>query len=500
MLNDPRFSTDRPVDIAKILDCSPQYVSKIKAKIENKTLGLKKRTLTDDEMNNLANTIRERQKKNNPMNKKAIKVEAAKILRERHVFPGNTKYGKYMISDTQYRNFRAKFPLLRNRRAQKTSVERTNVDSQQVIDWPIYMTKLIKDNNIELSRIINIDETNISWDERNFKFVVDFSIGGAKVIGKSPKSHVTLIGAIKADGYPLTPLLIVKVPEKSVNHTIASGKFGLVFNQSDWVDTEIKAHYIELLNKQINKGVEPGKEMKTLLLADNHSSNLQTTVSELAKKYNIEIFTFPSNSTHLLQPLDLQIFKVFKDRLNKMVIDFNNDNASDIQSSQIPLDTLCLIIKSAYQSATCKINVLSAWKASGIDWESIKQHREANKDKQIIPLDQTSLVLPGCELPNNVCTLANNRQVGVHVTSEDSINKFKITDTKKSTRGRNPKVLNQVNLVQNFIQNVETMNLLQNSTVPGGIVQNLNPQQPQQQQQQQRQQQKQQQLLKTQKE
>ncbi|KAM9979710.1 hypothetical protein ACTFIZ_005943 [Dictyostelium cf. discoideum] len=413
MLNDPRFSTDRPVDIAKILDCSPQYVSKIKAKIENKTLGLKKRTLTDDEMNNLANTIRER---------------------ERHVFPGNTKYGKYMISDTQYRNFRAKFPLLRNRRAQKTSVERTNVDSQQEIDWPIYMTKLIKDNNIELSRIINIDETNISWDERNFKFVVDVSIGGAKVIGKSPKSHVTLIGAIKADGYPLTPLLIVKVPEKSVNHTIASGKFGLVFNQSGWVDTEIKAHYIELLNKQINKGVEPGKEMKTLLLADNHSSNLQTTVSELAKK------------------------------LNKMVIDFNNDNASDIQSSQIPLDTLCLIIESAYQSSTCKINVLSAWKASGIDWESIKQHREANKDKQIIPLDQTSLVL----LDVNCQTI----QVGVHVTSEDSINKFKITDTKKSTRGRNPKVLNQVNLVQNFIQNVETMNLLQNSTVPGGIVQN----------------------------
>ncbi|KAM9990837.1 hypothetical protein ACTFIY_006881 [Dictyostelium cf. discoideum] len=396
------------------------------------------------------------------MNKKAIKVEAAKILRERHVFPGNTKY----------ENLEPNF-LLRNRRAQKTSVERTNVNSQQVIDWPIFMTNLIKDNNIETSRIINIDETNISWDERNFKFVVDVSIGGAKVIGKSPKSHVTLIGAIKANGYPLPPLLIVKVPEKSVNHTITSGKFTLVFNQSGWVDTDIKAQYIEILNEQINKGVEPGSEKKTLLLADNHSSNLQAKVSELAKKYNIEIFTFPSNSTHLLQPLDLQIFKIFKDRLNKMVIDFNNNNDGSIQSSQIPLDTLCLIIESAYQGATCKINVLSAWKASGIDWESIQKHRDSDKNKQIIPTDQKSLFLPGSELPNNVCTLANHRQVGVHVTSEDSINKFKITDTKKSTRGRNPKVSNQVNLVQNFIQNVESMNLLQNSTVPGGIVQNV---------------------------
>ncbi|KAM9977881.1 hypothetical protein ACTFIR_011758 [Dictyostelium discoideum] len=161
-------------------------------------------------------------------------------------------------------------------------------------------------------------------------------------------------------------------------------------------------------------------------------------------------------ATHLLQPLDLQIFKIFKDRLNKMVIDFNNDNANSIQSSQIPLDTLCLIIESAYQGSTCKINVLSAWKASGIDWESIQQHRYANKDKQIIPSDQSSLVLPGSEFSNNVCTLANHRQVGVHATSEDSINKFKITDSKKSTGGRNPKVLNQVNLVQNFIQNVES--------------------------------------------
>ncbi|KAM9975462.1 hypothetical protein ACTFIW_013343 [Dictyostelium discoideum] len=204
--------------------------------------------------------------------------------------------------------------------------------------------------------------------------------------------------------------------------------------------------------------------MNTLLLVENHLSNLQAKVSEWAKKYNIEIFTFQSNSTHLLQPLDLQIFKIFKDRLNKMVIHFNNDNANSIQSSQIPLDTLCLIIKSAYQGATCKINVLSAWKASGIDWESIKQHRDA-KVKQIIPSDQSSIVLPGSEFSNNVCTLANHRQVGVHATSEDSIKKFKITDTKKSTRGKNPKVLNQVNLVQNFIQNVESMNLLQNSKI-----------------------------------
>ncbi|KAM9975772.1 hypothetical protein ACTFIW_000048 [Dictyostelium discoideum] len=88
-----------------------------------------------------------------------------------------------------------------------------------------------------------------------------------------------------------------------------------------------------------------------------------------------------------------------------------------------------------------------AWKASGIDCESIQQHRDANKDKHIIPSDQTSLVLPGSEFSNNVCTLANHRQVGLHATSEDSINKFKITDTKKSTRGRNPKVLNQMSRI-----------------------------------------------------
>ncbi|KAN0007168.1 hypothetical protein ACTFIU_005362 [Dictyostelium citrinum] len=135
------------------------------------------------------------------------------------------------------------------------------------------------------------------------------------------QSHITLIGAISADAYSFAPLIVVQ-------------EGYLALNESD---------------------VEPGKEKKTLLLADNHSSNLQSTVSELAKKHNIEILTFPSNLTLLFQ----------------LMVKFKKNQISQ---------TIGLILESAYPVSTCKLDLLSAWEAIGIDWESIKQHRDADKD------------------------------------------------------------------------------------------------------------------------
>ncbi|KAN0031357.1 hypothetical protein ACTFIV_005221 [Dictyostelium citrinum] len=59
----------------------------------------------------------------------------------------------------------------------------------------------------------------------------------AKVFGKSLKSLITLIGAI---------LFI-----STINS--CTRRFYLALNESGLVDTDIKAQYIELLNKQINK-------------------------------------------------------------------------------------------------------------------------------------------------------------------------------------------------------------------------------------------------------
>lgn len=49
-----------------------------------------------------------------------------------------------------------------------------------------------------------------------------------------------------------------------------------------------------------------------VLLLDSHNSHHTYEFVQLAKQNNIFIYTFPSHLTHILQPLDVEIFQLYK--------------------------------------------------------------------------------------------------------------------------------------------------------------------------------------------
>lgn len=68
------------------------------------------------------------------------------------------------------------------------------------------------------------------------------------------------------------------------------------------------------MNVFYNWLVEDGTEFPVILYADNHSSHLTMPLAKFCKEKQIELIGLYPNSTHIIQPLDVGLFHVLKDK------------------------------------------------------------------------------------------------------------------------------------------------------------------------------------------
>ena len=58
------------------------------------------------------------------------------------------------------------------------------------------------------------------------------------------------------------------------------------------------------------KSIPPARPV--ILIQDGHTSHVSIQLIELARANNVHILCLPAHTTHLLQPLDVGVFKSFK--------------------------------------------------------------------------------------------------------------------------------------------------------------------------------------------
>ena len=128
--------------------------------------------------------------------------------------------------------------------------------------------------------------------------------------------HLTLVCCIGADGVAMVPTLIFKgdtVPE------IPTHGFSICSSENGWIDNKIKENWMN----HFIKFKPPGP---VVLLLDGHTSNFSYEIEQLAKNNGITMIQFPSNSTHLLQPLDSNFFRILKDNLRYAISQYSKEN------------------------------------------------------------------------------------------------------------------------------------------------------------------------------
>ena len=258
--------------------------------------------------------------------------------------------------------FRRRHPQISLRTPQALSYSRATSASKVVIDdFFAKLGALYGRLNLinKPMQVYNIDETGISVVHKPGKV---FSAVGRKHVysltsGEKGKTH-TVVVCVSASGHAIPPLMIYPrkrvVPELMRNGAVP----GTIFMSSDsgWITLEIYLQWF----KYFITSIPPARPV--LLIEDGHGSHISLDVIELARANNIHLLCLPSHTSHILQPLDIGVFKSFKSAYAKACRKYMMANPGRVITSEV----IALLVGETWAQSVTPLNILSGFKKSGI--------------------------------------------------------------------------------------------------------------------------------------
>ena len=112
---------------------------------------------------------------------------------------------------------------------------------------------------------------------------------------------------VSASGFVLPPFLIY--PRKRITENLKVGAIaGTVYQCSDtgWINADFFLVWLKFFPQSIPQS------RPVLLILDGHSSHVSIEAIEYARSNEIHMPCIPAHTTHILQPLDVGVFILFK--------------------------------------------------------------------------------------------------------------------------------------------------------------------------------------------
>ena len=208
-------------------------------------------------------------------------------------------------------------------------------------------------------QVYNIGETGITVVHKPGKV---FSAVGRKHVyaltsSEKGRTHTVVVCA-SASGHAIPPLMIYP-RKRAVPESMQSGAVpGTVFMTSDngWITQDI---YLEWF-KFFIKSIPPARPV--LLIEDGHGSHITLDVIEMARKNDIHLLCLPAHTSHILQPLDIGVFKSFKTHYSKACRKYLADHPGRVITSE----AIASLVGDAWAHSITPVNILSGFKKSGI--------------------------------------------------------------------------------------------------------------------------------------
>ncbi|KAF0704947.1 hypothetical protein AaE_014703 [Aphanomyces astaci] len=239
---------------------------------------------------------------------------ATQMLELVHDTPQHAK-----LSTGWYKRFLDRHPHLKVTKAQVLSKPRNAVDSATVIHFFHDLAHSASLVNMDPSRIFNMDETSFSPSKTSKKVVVHESTRSVHAEETPASAHVTIVACVAADGTKMPPLFVLPgdrvTTEACASLTIPGA--ALTTSEKGWTNSYICRKWLAMLSAH----VPPSTERPILLIMDGCSSHYSEHIYAEAKALNILLQFLPANATHLFQPLDVTVFRPFKQAIRNAVAD-----------------------------------------------------------------------------------------------------------------------------------------------------------------------------------
>lgn len=99
-----------------------------------------------------------------------------------------------------------------------------------------------------------------------------------------------------------------------------------------------------------------------LLVFDGHASHVNIEVTELVMSLNIQLFHFPSQSSHVAKPLDVTRFRIFKKAVTSTLTKFPSENAG-----KMPVNAdMTKVIKKTWAPCFTPHQAEAFWEGDGL--------------------------------------------------------------------------------------------------------------------------------------
>lgn len=177
--------------------------------------------------------------------------------------------------------------------------------------------------------------------------------------------HSTFLAAINAYGDRITPMIITKrstIECGLLLYNIGPDRVILGQSEKGYVTKELFSQYIsEIFLPRVRElRAKYHYEGPAMLLMDGASVHFTSDIVTQCTEANIIIFHFPPHSSNQLQPLDLGVFHVHKEKMRHL----NLDSYNDTKFVQVLRDLLA-----SWEVAATPDNIQGAWKAMGCAYE-----------------------------------------------------------------------------------------------------------------------------------
>jgi hypothetical protein len=263
------------------------------------------------------------QKQRFPVDRDTIFIKANEIYSNLH--GSYITRAKGHLSHSWINKLMNRHPFLSLRSAQVIKKNRNEADEGGLI---VLLNELIKHSvvkNLCSDRIFYMDETAFAQKAKSKKVI---ALCGSRNVWKrqiESSFHLTIVSCAAANGLIVPPLFIL--PGARLNCDVMDAchvtNARVTVSVKGFMNSKIFVLWLEHFSNLIPDHVK----CPILLIYDGYSSHYNEEIVGKALSYKIIIVPIPANATHLIQPLDVAVFKSFKIEIKRHIEAFMIENA-----------------------------------------------------------------------------------------------------------------------------------------------------------------------------
>lgn len=266
-----------------------------------------------------------------------------------------------------YKSFLKRHPEISLREAEGINKARAIVTEECVRSWFKDLNEFLENNNCKEimenpHRIFNGDESGFAMCPKTGKVLAPRGWKNLYQIKTGmEKENITVLLVFNASGSICPPLVIfpyVRPPKALVKNMPEN--WILAKSESGWMRSDVFYEYIcNDFNKWLNKNKI---ERPVILFIDGHRSHMTLPLSQFCEENSIILYALPPNTTHMLQPADVSVFRPLKQEWRNTVEKWKSKNAN----SAINKLNFCSIFQEALMITEMKGYITNGFRKCGL--------------------------------------------------------------------------------------------------------------------------------------